>query len=100
LAGPGHPVQLAGPAVGLDRQALRSFSIPGGGLTCHNCRGAGAATPAAGTIELMTALLQGNWSRADGSERRYQSECSGLVAAYTQWHLEHTIRSLRHVEHA
>ncbi len=25
-------------------------------------------------------------------------EASGLVAAYLQWHLEHGIRSLRHVE--
>jgi DNA repair protein RecO (recombination protein O) len=25
-------------------------------------------------------------------------ETSGLVAAYLQWHLEHGIRSLRHVE--
>ena len=29
---------------------------------------------------------------------RHQVECSGLVAAYLQWHLEHSIRSLRHVE--
>ncbi|QRN79321.1 MAG: DNA repair protein RecO, partial [Nocardiopsis sp. BM-2018] len=28
----------------------------------------------------------------------YRSECSGLVAAYLQWHLENGIRSLRHVE--
>ena len=32
-------------------------------------------------------------------QRRHQVECSGLVAAYLQWHLEHSIRSLRHVEH-
>ena len=37
---------------------------------------------------------------ADASERRHQLECSGLTAAYLQWHLEHSIRSLRHVEHA
>ncbi len=48
----------------------------------------------------MSALLRGDWGLADVSERRYQVECSGLVAAYVQWHLEHSIRSLRHVEHA
>jgi DNA repair protein RecO (recombination protein O) len=48
----------------------------------------------------MSALLRGDWELADASERRYQVECSGLVAAYVQWHLEHSIRSLRHVEHA
>jgi DNA repair protein RecO (recombination protein O) len=48
----------------------------------------------------MGALLQGDWARADLSQPRHQAECSGLVAAYVQWHLEHSIRSLRHVEHA
>jgi DNA repair protein RecO (recombination protein O) len=47
----------------------------------------------------MTALLRGDWLRADASEPRHRAECSGLVAAYLQWHLEHSIRSLRHVEH-
>jgi DNA repair protein RecO (recombination protein O) len=47
----------------------------------------------------MGALLRGDWPLADASLRRHQVECSGLVAAYLQWHLEHSIRSLRHVEH-
>jgi DNA repair protein RecO (recombination protein O) len=46
----------------------------------------------------MIALLRGDWPRADSSEPRHRVECSGLVAAYLQWHLEHGIRSLRHVE--
>jgi DNA repair protein RecO (recombination protein O) len=49
-------------------------------------------------VALMIALLRGDWENADRSERRHQVECSGLVAAYLQWHLEHSIRSLRHVE--
>jgi len=52
------------------------------------------------TIALMRALLRGDWARADASQARHQVECSSLVAAYVQWHLEHSIRSLRHVEHA
>jgi len=48
----------------------------------------------------MGALLRGDWAQADSTGRRHQVECSGLVAAYLQWHLEHSIRSLRHVEHA
>jgi DNA repair protein RecO (recombination protein O) len=46
----------------------------------------------------MIALLRGDWGRADSSESRHRVECSGLVAAYLQWHLEHGIRSLKHVE--
>jgi DNA repair protein RecO (recombination protein O) len=48
----------------------------------------------------MLALLRGDWERAMGSARRQRVECSGLVAAHLQWHLEHSIRSLRHVERA
>ncbi|HEV2373083.1 MAG TPA: DNA repair protein RecO [Streptosporangiaceae bacterium] len=77
----------------------RVFAIPAGGLTCHACRPAGAATPAAGTVALMSALLRGDWAHADAAGRRHQVECSGLVAAYVQWHTEHGMRSLRHVEH-
>jgi DNA repair protein RecO (recombination protein O) len=78
----------------------RAFGIAAGGLTCPSCRPAGAATPSVHTVALMRALLRGDWAQADEAERRHQVECSGLVAAYLQWHLEHSIRSLRHVEHA
>jgi DNA repair protein RecO (recombination protein O) len=77
---------------------LPAFAIPAGGMVCASCRPPGAASPAAATVALMLALLQGDWESADGSQRRHRVECSGLVAAYLQWHLEHSIRSLRHVE--
>ena len=77
----------------------RAFALAAGGLTCRSCRPAGAATPSAHTVALMGALLRGDWPVADASLPRHQVECSGLVAAYLQWHLEHSIRSLRHVEH-
>jgi DNA repair protein RecO (recombination protein O) len=77
-----------------------SFSVAAGGLTCRSCRPPGAASPAVATVALMRALLRGDWAQADASQARHQVECSGLVAAYVQWHLEHSIRSLRHVEHA
>jgi DNA repair protein RecO (recombination protein O) len=79
---------------------LRAFGLAAGGLTCQNCRVPGSATPAVATVALMSALLRGDWEHADASERRHQVECSGLTAAYLQWHLEHSIRSLKHVEHA
>jgi DNA repair protein RecO (recombination protein O) len=67
-------------------------------MVCGSCRPPGSASPAEATIGLMIALLRGDWARADSSEPRHRVECSGLVAAYLQWHLEHGIRSLRHVE--
>jgi DNA repair protein RecO (recombination protein O) len=81
-------------------QKYISFSIAAGGVVCRDCRVPGAATPSAQTVTLMGALMRGDWAQADGSERGPRAECSGLVAAYLQWHLEHAIRSLRHVEHA
>jgi DNA repair protein RecO (recombination protein O) len=80
--------------------ARRTFGVAAGGLVCRSCWAPGAASASAPTIDLMSALLRGDWGLADASERRYRVECSGLVAAYVQWHLEHSIRSLRHVEHA
>ena len=77
---------------------LPAFAIAAGGMVCASCRPPGAAAPAAGTVALMLALLHGDWDSADRGERRHRVECSGLVAAYLQWHLEHSIRSLRHVE--
>jgi DNA repair protein RecO (recombination protein O) len=77
---------------------LPAFAVAAGGMVCASCRPPGAASPAAPTVALMLALLRGDWDSADRSERRQRVECSGLVAAYLQWHLEHSIRSLRHVE--
>lgn len=77
---------------------LPAFAVAAGGMVCASCRPPGAASPAAPTVALMLALLSGDWDTADRSDRRHRVECSGLVAAYLQWHLEHSIRSLRHVE--
>ncbi|MEV4894579.1 DNA repair protein RecO [Nonomuraea sp. NPDC055795] len=78
--------------------AIRAFAIVAGGVVCGGCKPAGSAVPSIETIRLMTALLKGDWAAADASLPRHRGECSGLVAAYLQWHLEHGIRSLRHVE--
>lgn len=72
----------------------RAFSIPNGGVVCSTCRPPGSASPSAGTIELLGALLSGDWVIADDSEPREQREASGLVAAFLQWHLERGLRSL------
>jgi DNA repair protein RecO (recombination protein O) len=90
----GPPASKAAP------RPLVAFAIPAGGMVCADCRPPGAASPAPQTVALMVALLRGDWDEAMRSERRHRVECSGLVAAYLQWHLEHSIRSLRHVERA
>jgi DNA repair protein RecO (recombination protein O) len=83
-----------------DAKPLVAFAVAAGGMVCADCRPPGAASPAPQTVALMITLLRGDWDEAMRSERRHRVECSGLVAAYLQWHLEHSIRSLRHVERA
>ncbi|GAB3860285.1 hypothetical protein GCM10029963_62930 [Micromonospora andamanensis] len=42
----------------------------------------------------MSALTVGDWRVADATETGVRRECSGLVAAHLQWHLERALRSL------
>ncbi|MFG3602334.1 DNA repair protein RecO [Micromonospora chersina] len=72
----------------------RAFSVPAGGAVCPDCRPPGAAHPAPATIDLMSALTTGDWAYADATESGVRRECSGLVAAHLQWHLERALRSL------
>lgn len=78
----------------------RYFSLVGGGSVCADCRPSACATPSIETLELMSALLVGDWRMADLSEGRNRREASGLIAAYLQWHLERGLRSLPMVERA
>jgi DNA repair protein RecO (recombination protein O) len=74
------------------------FNVAAGGAVCATCRPPGSVTPATATLDLLAALLTGDWLVADGSEARNRREASGLVAAYLQWHLERGLRSLPLVE--
>jgi len=80
----------AGPHLGL--------SLAAGGSVCPQCRPAGSVAPHRETLDLLAALLTGDWDVADASEERRRREASGIVAAYLQWHLERQVRSLRLVE--
>ncbi|HEU5474409.1 MAG TPA: DNA repair protein RecO [Actinophytocola sp.] len=76
----------------------RSFSVAAGGSVCPRCRPPGSATPAAETLDLLDALMHGQWIRADAAPTAARREGSGLVAALLQWHLERQLRSLPLVE--
>ena len=71
-----------------------AFNVPAGGAVCETCRPPGSTRPQLGCIELMAALLGGDWARADASDPGERREASGLVAAHLQWHLERGLRSL------
>jgi DNA repair protein RecO (recombination protein O) len=76
----------------------RCFSVPAGGTVCPGCRPSGSVSPAEATLELMLALLGGDWAVAETSAPGARREGSGLVAAHLQWHLERRLRSLPLVE--
>jgi DNA repair protein RecO (recombination protein O) len=76
------------------RGAHRAFSVQAGGCVCADCRPPGSASPSVETLELMVALLDGDWNHAGRSEPSTRREASGLVAAHLQWHLERGLRSL------
>jgi DNA repair protein RecO (recombination protein O) len=76
----------------------RSFSASAGGMLCAACRVPGAATPSAEVVRLLGALLAGDWFVAEAVDPRCRKSASGVVAAYLQWHLERSLRSLVYVE--
>jgi DNA repair protein RecO (recombination protein O) len=76
----------------------RHFSVPAGGMVCPTCRPTGSAMPNPVTIDLLEALLTGDWARAEASQPGNRREGSGLVAALLQWHLERGLRSLSLVD--
>jgi DNA repair protein RecO (recombination protein O) len=76
----------------------RFFSVGAGGVICGDCRVPGSVVPSRESLDLLGALLGGDWETADACEPRHCREGSGLVAAYLQWHLERGLRSLRFVD--
>jgi DNA repair protein RecO (recombination protein O) len=76
----------------------RAVNIPLGGVVCSNCRPAGSRAPAPGTIQLLAALLAGDWSVVAAAGDREVREAESIVGEYVQWHLERALKSLHLVE--
>lgn len=76
----------------------RAFVLQVGGVMCEKCKPAGAATMSEETATLLGALLAGDWGLADASSESARHGAAGIVAAYSQWHIERGLKSLQHVE--
>lgn len=76
----------------------RGFALTAGGSVCRDCRPPGSAAPSPETLELLGALLSGDWVAAESADPPSRREGSGLVSAYLQWHLERGVKSLRLIE--
>jgi DNA repair protein RecO (recombination protein O) len=110
------------PGLTLDSYLLRALSIAGWAPSFRDCAVTGVPGPHsafvvqlggvvadavappgtprldADTIELLAALLAGEWEAVEAADQRTQAQASGIVAAYTQFHLERALRSLEHVD--
>ena len=75
-----------------------AFVMQVGGVVCRDCRPAGAAVIDPLTAGHLGALLAGDWSLLDASPESIRVAASGIVAAYSQWHIERGLKSLQHVE--
>jgi len=75
-----------------------AFSPSAGGVVCDACRPPGSARPAAETLRLLGALLEGRWEDTRDVRAAVSREASGITSAFVAWHLERNLRSLAHVE--
>jgi DNA repair protein RecO (recombination protein O) len=76
----------------------RAFSAGAGGMVCAECRPPGAKSPAGGTVQLMGALLEGDWPKVATATEPEAREAAQLVEAFAKYHMERAIRALSLVE--
>lgn len=74
------------------------FAPETGGMVCLACRPPRTALPSPEAWDLLSALISGDWAATAAVTEQVEAEVSGLVAAFTAWHLERGLRSLRLVE--
>lgn len=76
----------------------QDFVLQAGGMVCTDCRIAGAVKLNEASAKLLGALLAGDWEYADQTDESTRASASGVVAVYSQWHIERGLKSLQHVE--
>lgn len=70
-----------------------ALAIQLGGLVCDACAVAGTPRVNRSTVALLGALLSGDWPLARASDEQSRAQAGGFTAAYTQWHLERSLKS-------
>ena len=75
-----------------------AFAVSLGGVVSDEVAPPGSPRLRAGAKALLQSLLEGDWPVAEASDARTRSQVSGLIAAYTQYHLERHVKSLVHLD--
>lgn len=73
---------------------FKVFSAPAGGVVCENCQLSGGLHISMPVIELLTALLAGQWPQVYQADPLTQGIAEEVVTAYTEWVLERKLKSL------
>ncbi|MFM7013376.1 MAG: DNA repair protein RecO [Actinomycetota bacterium] len=77
-----------------------AFVMQAGSVVCSSCKPVGAVNISADSVQLLGALLAGDWEKAESSSVSSRNTASGIVAAYSQWHIERGLKSMPLVERA
>jgi len=76
----------------------KDFVLQAGGMVCVDCKIPGSVKLDEESARLLGALLAGDWDYADQTSAQTRASASGVVSAYSQWHIERGLKSLQHVE--
>ena len=76
----------------------RHFVPSLGGMVASRFAPPGSSVLSASAVELLQALLDGQWSIADHSDEVSRKEASAAIANYTHYHLERGLRALGQVQ--
>jgi len=79
------------------RGAHSAMVVQAGGIVCDDCAAPGSPRLDPATITLLGSLLTGDWEHTKSTPPQTRAQATGVVAAYTQWHLGRGLRSLEHV---
>lgn len=69
-------------------------NVQAGGAVCAVCTAPGIPQLRPDSMQLLAALLAGDWQTAVRAADRDRLDAADIVAAYTQYHLERGLRSL------
>ena len=75
-----------------------AFVVQLGGVVADEVAPPGVPRLDPDTVGLLAALLTGDWSVAEAAGQGTRSRASGVIAAYTQWHLDRGLKSLAHLD--
>ncbi|MDP5128357.1 MAG: DNA repair protein RecO C-terminal domain-containing protein, partial [Pontimonas sp.] len=75
-----------------------AFAVSLGGVVSDEVAPPGSPRLREGSKALLQSLLEGDWPVAEASDALTRSQVSGLIAAYTQYHLERHVKSLVHLD--